>query len=327
MIVGDELLAWAHDRACQRDTQRAVNAFGADWPKRAVHQHFAAAIGCLRDPGLAEIVDTVRRLIESDAWVDVLVAALAQPLRDDPFFLLPFQSLSSELHSGLLVYEDDHVQIAASVGHAAQLAAKKAGSSGGSINFSGQINVLRFLRAGGAWLSFWEAPPITENFSASNAGLCRHVASRRIADGETIVVDGRSQSYIVDHASANFLLLQAAIKTGQAPLGVEYDAATGRYLGCSATGDADSRIQMMTTLLRKLGGGEAAFRAVADLLDHPRFFVRWHAMRELLGIDPSAALPRLKTMAARDPHPDVRAAAVATLTRIEVAAAAAREAA
>lgn len=321
MIVGDELQAWVRDRRRQRETQQAVDAFGADWPKRAVHQHFDAAMAPLRDPSVSEVVDTVRRLIENDAWMDVLVASIAQPMRDDPFFLPPFPALKSELHSGLLVYENDHVQIAVSVGSAAQLAEKKTGGAGGSINFSGQITILRFLRAGGIRLSFWEARPIADDFAASGAGLCRHVGSRRIADGETIVVDGRSQSYIVDHASANFLLLQAAIKTGQAALGVEYDAATGGYLGCSATDDADSRVQMMATLLRKLGGGETAARAVADLLDHPRFFVRWHAMRELLGIDPAAALPRLTAMAARDPHPDVRAAAAATLARLDGAAA------
>jgi hypothetical protein len=40
-------------------------------------------------------------------------------------------------------------------------------------------------------------------------------------------------------------------------------------------------------------------------------------MRDLLGIDLEAALPRLKRMAARDPHPEVRQAARTTLDHIE----------
>ena len=40
-------------------------------------------------------------------------------------------------------------------------------------------------------------------------------------------------------------------------------------------------------------------------------------MKELLGIDAKAALPHLKLMAARDPHPDARAAARQVLDRIE----------
>ena len=115
---------------------------------------------------------------------------------------------------------------------------------------------------------------------------------------------------------SSFVLLQASIAVGQAPLSVEYDSETGAYVGCSATGDTSSRIQMITTLLRKLDH-RAAFPAIAAFLDHPDFFVRWHVMKELLGLDVHAALPHLKRMAASDPHPDPRRAARAVLDRLE----------
>ena len=43
-------------------------------------------------------------------------------------------------------------------------------------------------------------------------------------------------------------------------------------------------------------------------------------MKELLGIDAAAALPHLKRMAARDPHPDMRRAARSVLDRLEAPA-------
>lgn len=327
MIVGKELEAWIGDRARQDATRQTIESFRTDWPRQPVHQLFGAAMSALRDPDAADVVATIRSLFADDAWVDVLVASLAAALRDESYFLPPFPTIKSAVHSGLLVYEDAHVQIAAGVSQAMQFAAKKNGkSSGGSVNFNGQITVLKLVRAGGATFSFWEAPPITDEFSASSAGRCRRAAERAVRDGEILVIDGRSQSYVIEHAATNLLVLQAAIRTDQAPLSVEYDAISGVYLGCSATDDADSRVQMIATLLRKLGGGEAAFAAIAAYLDHPRFFVRWHAMRELLGIDARAAQPRLAVMAARDPHPEVRAAARAALDRLP-ATAAAREAA
>jgi HEAT repeat protein len=76
---------------------------------------------------------------------------------------------------------------------------------------------------------------------------------------------------------------------------------------------------MISTLLRKLEC-DAALPAMADLLDHPDFFVRWHVMKEMLGIDARAALPHLKRMAATDPHPDPRRAARAVLDRLEAPA-------
>src|SRR3546814_16480585 len=43
------------------------------------------------------------------------------------------------------------------------------------------------------------------------------------------------------------------------------------------------------------------------------FAARWHAMRELIALDPAAARPHLAAMAASDRHSEVRAAAAATL--------------
>ena len=172
------------------------------------------------------------------------------------------------------------------------------------------------MRAGGARLSFWEAPRITAAFTAAEAGHCVRTGERDIGDGEILVVDGRCQSYVIERLRGSLVLLQAQIALDQAPFSVEYDSASGAFVGCSATDDTSSRIQMVTTLLRKLGRDDA-FPAVAALLDHEDFFVRWHVMKELLGLDPAAALPHLRRMAAGDPHPEPRRAARAVLDRLE----------
>jgi hypothetical protein len=176
--------------------------------------------------------------------------------------------------------------------------------------------VLKFVKAGGARISLWEAPPITAGFSARTAGRCVRTGERQLADGDILTIDGRHQGYVIEQARANLLILQAEIALDAAPLSVEYDSATFAYVGCSAARDGASRLQMIATLLRKLGS-EAAFPALAECLDHPDFFVRWHVMRELLGMDAGAALPHLKRMAARDPHEDVRRAARSVLDRLQ----------
>jgi hypothetical protein len=254
----------------------------------------------------------------------VLVSSLAKKMLVDPFFDPPFRNLNSDVHSGLLVFEDERVSIAAGVSGELQIAERKNRPRGAtSVNFSGQLNVLKFVKAGGATLSFWEAPPIDAAFTAASAGTCRRTGARAVEDGEILVIDGRRQSYVIEAQRGSMVMLQATIAVDQAPLGVEYDSATGAYLGCSATGDTSSRIQMITTLLRKLDH-QAAFPAIAAFLNHPDFFVRWHVMKELLGLDAEAALPHLKRMAATDPHPDPRRAARSVLDRIEAPAAPAK---
>ena len=318
MIVGKELKAWTENRAAQRETQKAIDAFGHDWGLGPVHRRFDAVMASLPASATAEqVADRVVALFADAGWIDTLIATLAERMLADPFFDPPFRNLSGNVHAGLLVFEDERVSIAAGVTSALQMAAKKNQARGRtSVGFSGQLGVYRFVKAGGAILSFWEAPAIGPDFAAASAGTCRRTGERAIADGETLVVDGRRRSYAVEELKGSFVLLQASIAVDQAPLSVEYDSETGAYVGCTATGDSSSRIQMITTLLRKLDH-QAAFPAVAAFLDHPDFFVRWHVMKELLGLDAAAALPHLKRMAASDPHPDPRRAARAVLDRLE----------
>lgn len=308
---------WLDDRAAQRRTRAAIDALAMRWNEGPVHRRIAGTMAALPERSGAAAADAARTLFSDHQWVDALLGQLADAMRKDPFLEPPFRPINSDIHSGLIVYEDEHLSIAAGVTNVARLAARKAARRGRtSIAFSGQVDVLKFVRAGGARLGFWEAPFIREDFTAATAGRCRRTGSRAIGDGEVLVVDGRFQSFIIERARSNLVVLQATVKHDCAPLAVEYDSETREYVGCSAADDSASRIQMIATLLRRLGSAEA-FPAIAGFLDHRDFFVRWHVMRELLGLDAGAALPHLKRMAARDPHPETRRAARLVLDRID----------
>jgi hypothetical protein len=271
----------------------------------------AAAIRAIPDGPPETIATAARALLLDDDWIAGLIAANAATLRSDPLAALPMRGVNNDVRSGVVIHEDERLTVTLDIAHAARLAAKKNRPRIGSIAFSGRISVIRFAKAGGATLSLWEAPPIGLDFNAAEAGICRAAGRRTVTDNEVVTIDGRRESFIVEAARSNLLLVQATVRT-EAPVSTEYDAGTGAYLGCSATDDRDSRLQLISTLARLLGAPEA-FPAIAALLDHPSFFVRWHAMREMIGIDAEAALPYLKLLATHDPHRDVREAALATL--------------
>ena len=326
MIVGTTLRSWLDDEAARQVSKAEADGFALRWNEGGHHRAIAAALTAA-GRGAEAVADAVGELFRDEALIDDLVGTLAAAMRADPFFAPPFRHLNGELNQGLVVYEDDLASIALSVTDIHRLAAKKNGPARrGSIHFSGRVEIFRFIKAGGARLSFWSAPLITDAFSAAIAGQCERIGERTIVDGEILRLDGRRESFIIEQAKANFLLLQATVKKDGAPVRVEYDGATREYVGCSAADDSASRIQMITTLLRKLDCA-AAFPAIAAFLDHPSFFVRWHVMRELLGLDAAAALPQLKRMAARDPHPEARRAARTVLDRLESAPSEKREAA
>lgn len=316
MRVGPELHCWIRDEAAQREARNRADEVAAQWNDGSVHAAFDEAFARLEDRSAESIAAIVRTLFADDRAVDAAVHRLAEAMRANPFLEPPFRNLNSDIHSGLVLYENAHASIAAGVTSLARLAEKKSGKRGGSIVFSGQVDVFKFVRAANARLALWEAPRIDADFTAATAGSCRQTGEYHLRNGDVLVVDGRMQSFIIEHATANLVVLQATIKADQAPVSIEYDRASGKYLGCSAADDSASRIQMLTTLLRKLDCA-AAFPAIAEFLDHPNFFVRWHVMRELLGLDAMAALPHLKLMAAHDPHPETRRAARAVLERLE----------
>jgi hypothetical protein len=320
MIIGDELRAWVIDQDRQQTARRKAYAVAARWAEGAVHQQFSRAMGAVRQRSAEAVIAKMQQLFGEDGWADTLIGTLAEAMRDDPFFEPPFRYLHSDVHTGLIVYEDDLVSVAAGICPAAELAAKKNGTRDRtSIAFSGQVSLLKFVQAGGARLSFWQAPRITDSFTGDTAGRCKQIGERTIADGETLVVDGRCESFVIEHAASNLVVLQAAAKPDQAPVSVEFDSVTHEYVACSAANDSASRIQMITTLLRKLDCA-AAFPAIAESLAHPNFFVRWHVMKELLGLDAEAALPHLRRMAAGDPHPETRRAARTVLDTLEAPA-------
>ena len=189
------------------------------------------------------------------------------------------------------------------------------GSGPTSISFDGHRSLYHFVKSGGATLSFWEVADCDDDFSAAAAGTCRQVGTRQISDGETVELDGRRQSFVIEHASSDMVYLQAQTTVGAAPLMREHDSATGRFVGASSTDDVASRTGLMLSLLREMDRNDAAPLFV-DALAQGGFHARWHAMREFLALDAEAALPHLRAMAEEDPHPEVREAARQTLDAI-----------
>lgn len=318
MAVDKQLQDLLTDRARLAEGRRAIEAFARGWRAGPVQQRIRDAIAGLPEPTGEQLAELAHELFADSAWVEMLIDSLCDQLRADPLFMPPLPVLTTEILKGLLVYDSAELSVAASVISLADLAAKKSRPRGRtSINFAGKISVIKFIRSGGASLSFWEVPQISGKFAKRDAGRCRRICERAIADGEVITIDGRRQSYVIEQARGNLVILHAEIKTDQAPLTLEYDSVSGEFLGCSAGDDRASHIQFIATLARKLDP-QRAFEPIAGQLDHSEFFVRWHAMKELLGIDAAAALPHLKRMAARDPHPDVRRAARSVLDGLTV---------
>jgi hypothetical protein len=317
MLSNDDLGRWVADPSAQRRTQAAMEEAARALARLPALVALADGLAAAEREGTDAVVALARSLLDDEKAVRACLDILIAPAARDPFFRPPLRAVSGEVHCGLLLFHKPALSIQLSVMSAQRLAEKRfrRGRAAASIFFTGQRSLFRFLDAGGATLSLWEAPEIDERFTAQHGGRCHLVGRRALADGDRIEVDGRRGTFIVEHAPRDLVYLQATTPVGAAPVSAEYDSATRRLVGTSSTDDAGSRIQLMLTLLRALERRDAA-PLFAELAASGPFHARWQAMREFLGLDPDAALPSLRAMAADDPHPEVRAAAAETLAAL-----------
>lgn len=314
MIPSPALADWLADRAAQDASLARVQANAAKWGTHPLMTQLERRLSELAEPSTEAILAEADRFIDQTEAFEELFADMIAGCRADPFFRPPLYPLSGDIHTGLLLFHNHLLSIALSVTSVDELAAKKAAHGGkGSIAFSGLPTKFRYLKGGGATLSFWEAPEIGPNFVASEAGQARFVEIRALNDGDEILIDGRRQSFVIEHARSDMVFFQAMVRGGgAAPITAEYDRETLAFVSASSTDEASSRIQMMTSLLRTMDRQDA-LPLMERELESPQFYTRWHVMREMLALDAEAALPALKRMAAADPHPEVRATAEQTL--------------
>ncbi|HEX8225680.1 MAG TPA: hypothetical protein VF605_17855 [Allosphingosinicella sp.] len=313
MIVGEALATWLDDKAARAATAAAMRGLAETIAAIPAVAALKRALGPAAETGADAVLMLARRFIEDDAAIAALLDAATAAARADPFCRPPLRASRNSVQDGLLLFGDPGLTIQIAVTSADGLAAKRASKEPPpAISFTGQRSLFRFIRGGEAVVTFWSAAFMGPDFTAAAGGKCRLRERRRLADGEVIEIDGRCEAFTVDSAASDLVYLFASTPVDAGPVAVDHDPLTLEPVAASSTDDAASRIQMMLALLRTMGRRDAA-PLFAEALSARHFHARWQAMREFLVLDAELALPHLQRMAEADPHPEVRAAAAATL--------------
>ena len=324
MIPRHELSRWLADPQAQDATAERFVEVGKQLKALPFIARLRSEVEAQPQDDPKAILACAGRAMADGEGLAQIFSCLVQAAAADPYFRPALRNVTSPIHSGILLFDTPALTLFVAVMPAEGLAAKRRNRDGArSIVFPGHRSLYKFIRSGGATFSFWEAPVIEAGFTETGSGRCRLLERRRIEDGELLEMDGRRHSYVIDHAVSDLVYLQASTSAGRAPLSVEYDSETLEFVGASSTDEVSSRTQMMLSLLRTMERDDAV-PVMIEMLDNPHFYARWQAIRELLALDAQAALPRLEAMATGDPHPEVRAAAAATLSACFPNAAAAR---
>ena len=315
MLFATEIQEWLGSVDAVRATNERRRAMALRHEDDAVLSDIRRKLDSESVASAEDVIAVIRPLMERPDCLYGLLQENLQAALLDPFFLPPAPFVRHDVFSGLLLLQHPKVAIGLSVCGVYDLARKKLNDSvEKSIGFTGKHTMYNFLKAGDAQVSFWEAPVATDT-SDMAANRCRVVDTRRLRDGDVLLVDGRSQSFIIEKASNSLVMLHADITLDAAPVQVEYSAKTLEYVGCSAEDGIASRIQLLASFLRIMDR-EDAIDAMKPYLQHQDFFVRWHVMRELLALDANQVLEELSAMAREDAREEVRQVAARTLARL-----------
>ena len=151
----------------------------------------------------------IRRFLDSDigwsfrttpaAWISALVlvllvvtaflAPLIAAARVDHWFEPPVKAQRDALRTGISLYDDPALHLAASVLSADALAAQPPPRSA---IVSGRMTVIRFVRAGNVTLHRWQAAPLRAPFVAAQERACAPLPPMYPADGAVVTIDGRT---------------------------------------------------------------------------------------------------------------------------------------
>ncbi|HET6524742.1 hypothetical protein [Sphingopyxis sp.] len=305
------------DSARCRRIREAVAAAGAAW--RAADSApggLLAAIDAAQGTAPDVAVSRLLPWLDDTSWLQARLDAALALLAADPFARPPLRlvgggdSGAGGGPGGLVLADRGIVRLTLLVRPAGSCIAPPA-----TAVFVPGRAAIRVLAGGGGSLVAHEvavgAAEEAGGFTASAASPCRSQPPRALRAGELLRLDTARQSWSLADARRDVLLLELAVQP-PSPLPIRaYDVASGRLIHVSASRRDSSFRAMALTLLRHLGRTDAAplFAAEAKVAD---FAARWHAMRELVALDPAAAHPHLAAMAVTDPHPEVRCAAAAT---------------
>lgn len=302
------------DTAAIAASQRRSRAAALAWRDGAACRAIDAALARAATEDAEAIAACIGNLLADDALIEALFAPLVAALRDDPWFEPPFKTSRDPRRIGAVLYEVPQLTLTATVldRAATHLPPTLAVASG-------RLAVTRYWRAGGAVLHRWRAGPIAADFTLAMAPPLEPLAPLPLEDGMVVTLDGRTAAHLIRDARCDVVTLTAMIRPGAAPFAREYRLPDGVVSRIGMIDDQAARQDLLLALLRAAGRADAA--ACFDM--HSRdasFFRRWSAMREWLALDVASARPRLRDMAASDPHPDIRAAATTMLARVDAMA-------
>lgn len=281
-----------------------------------------ARLDALSDHSMEAILGATQPLAKDSSWFKNQLARWLDQHAENLVFAPPIRNPSATsavgaIFSDLPLYDHRLVAIVAQVINESAAARRRAAGPGRSVTFTGRPSLITVISDHEVSFRMWRIPPVDDLADISQL-RCSEGELIRMSKGESMLLDGRQGAVSVVTISGPVTLLHAVDRHNAAPVMIEFDVATSAPRKIRPVEKSAERVRLLTTALRLFGVEDRAL-LLAKFSSHPDFFIRWHAMRELVALKGTDAVDDLRRFLEVEQNPIVRRAADSTLTMLKSA--------
>lgn len=299
MHIRPELQALRGDDAPQRRVQARFNALLGEWRADPLVAAAQAELSSFANGAPLEDLPVLAALFapHEDAaarFCGDLVGRFARALDDDPLGQVPLRHYTDDLATSLLLLRSGSASLALQALDGPGLARRPAAVSAAfaptetwEIVLGGRAEIERVRlvapRPGGAELA-------REPLLLEPGAVCHRLGSR--------------EALPVRRVEGTLVTLKLQRHTGAAgAVTCEYRLADGALLHQAAGSPRDSRLELTTALLGRMGRTDAAPLLAAMAEEQGSASLRWQALRECIGLDSGLGFATLSGIAVRPDDP------------------------
>jgi len=148
MKAGKSLNAWLMSQHAQAEAASGMEDFAREFRQLPALVALGREVDTGEAAGVEAILAAARRFLQRDQDIESCVEMMIAAAAGDSFFRPTLRLATSEVHSGLLVFDRPCLSIQVAIMPVDALAAKRTYRTGrASIAFTGQWMIYRFLRA------------------------------------------------------------------------------------------------------------------------------------------------------------------------------------
>jgi hypothetical protein len=298
MLINPELQALRGNDAPQRSAQSAIGAILDDWRRNRGGLIVEAELEKFRAGGALEDLPMLSSLFADDAdsaqqFVERLLGPFLAQLARQPLSQSPLRFSCDDLQSTLMIARKGTTSLTLQAIDCAALARKPAPVS---VSFAATETYERVM-AGEAHVTR------VRLLSHRSEGVELASSDAVLQTGDLQHRLGHREVQLLRGGTGSLVTLRLQRRTGSGGVSSEFRLEDGMLVHQAAGHPRDSRLELTAALLGKMGRTDAAPLLAAMAEEEGSQSLRWHSLRECLGLDTALGFRTLCAIAQRSGDP------------------------